>query len=544
MWNQAPPPPVAPQQAPMIGPMLRFGNIDINQAVYYASILIVSTVSPAPYVSISYGTVQAPYVLDNFQGWNFYRYDISVPIPQQDSLITYTVNGKGNTFVVPGKQTLVWRWTFWSCNGFTSDVSMKERAEELGGDTPLWNDLLDKHRQLPFHVMVGGGDQLYCDGVYEEVQEIIAWKDKDEKDWKMRYAVSPQLRTQIEWWYFNNYKTNFGSGPFAEAMKIIPFCYILDDHDIFDGWGSYPEWVMKSPMVQNVGAVAFRFYLLFQQHTNPDLAVRHGFFGGMPRSYLTYFGPQQAVLFPDARSERSLNKIMSDETYRQLYDRVRNMSPTVKHLIVVLGVPIVYPRLTLAEKALNKDSVATLMQAFGTGNAVNQFGLPELQDDLNDHWTAEIHELERRLFVENLQSIAKQRRIRVTFIAGDVHCCGAGYFSCKDGMLDPVKDHRYMVQIVSSAIVNKPPPIAVIKMLSKYAKTYQLDPDTDENMFELFPTKVDGQPKDNPKLYNRRNYCAVNPNAQGGLDFTIMVEKKDHRGTIPYKVTAPPLNIQ
>jgi len=27
----------------------------------------------------------------------------------------------------------------------------------------LWTDLLAKHADMPFHALVGGGDQLYCD---------------------------------------------------------------------------------------------------------------------------------------------------------------------------------------------------------------------------------------------------------------------------------------------------------------------------------------------------------------------------------------------
>ena len=31
------------------------------------------------------------------------------------------------------------------------------------GYDPVWMDLLAKHRAAPFHVLVGGGDQIYCD---------------------------------------------------------------------------------------------------------------------------------------------------------------------------------------------------------------------------------------------------------------------------------------------------------------------------------------------------------------------------------------------
>jgi hypothetical protein len=31
------------------------------------------------------------------------------------------------------------------------------------GYDPVWVDLLTKHAEQPFHLLVGGGDQLYCD---------------------------------------------------------------------------------------------------------------------------------------------------------------------------------------------------------------------------------------------------------------------------------------------------------------------------------------------------------------------------------------------
>lgn len=40
-----------------------------------------------------------------------------------------------------------------------------------------------------------------------------------------------------------------------------------DDHDIFDGWGSYPERLQLCPMFKGLFSVARRFYLLFQHHT-------------------------------------------------------------------------------------------------------------------------------------------------------------------------------------------------------------------------------------------------------------------------------------
>jgi hypothetical protein len=52
-----------------------------------------------------------------------------------------------------------------SCNGFSAGVNEDEfrgPGFESGYD-PLWVDLLRRHKDRPFHALVGGGDQLYCD---------------------------------------------------------------------------------------------------------------------------------------------------------------------------------------------------------------------------------------------------------------------------------------------------------------------------------------------------------------------------------------------
>lgn len=57
------------------------------------------------------------------------------------------------------------RLTYLQCNGFSSGVNPDDfRGPGFSsGYDPLWMDLLAKHQAAPFHVLVGGGDQLYCD---------------------------------------------------------------------------------------------------------------------------------------------------------------------------------------------------------------------------------------------------------------------------------------------------------------------------------------------------------------------------------------------
>lgn len=48
-------------------------------------------------------------------------------------------------------------------------------------------------------------------------------------------------------------------------------------------------------------------------------------------------------------------------------------------------------------------------------------------------------------------------------------------------------------------------------ILNKRNKIHHLDADTDEDMFPIFETDVDGSPRNNKRLLPRRNYCTISP---------------------------------
>jgi PhoD related phosphatase len=68
--------------------------------------------------------------------------------------------------------------------------------------------------------------------------------------------------------------------------------------------------------------------------------------------------------------------------------------------------------------------------------------------------------------ISQLQLIALERKIRVSFISGDVHLAAVGLLKTYAGKtkqlkhgrgeVQPSLDHRWMLNIVSSAIVNTP----------------------------------------------------------------------------------------
>jgi hypothetical protein len=133
--------------------------------------------------------------------------------------------------------------------------------------------------------------------------------------------------------------------------------------------------------------------------------------------------------------------------------------------------------------------IKLLNKRFGfAGGFINKFdGSVDLVDDLDDHYTARTHKPERLQLVKMLQDISGTYGVRVTILSGDVHLAAVGRFYANPKLGVPVEaDYRYMANIVSSAIVNKPPPAAVANLLAHQNKIHHLDRETDETLLNLF----------------------------------------------------------
>lgn len=94
--------------------------------------------------------------------------------------------------------------------------------------------------------------------------------------------------------------------------------------------------------------------------------------------------------------------------------------------------------------------------------------------------------------------------------SGDVHLAAIGQFYSNPKLeLPKHKDFRYMPNIVSSAIVNTPPPDLMADVLNKRNKVHHLDKDTDENMIPMFAHGVEGKARNNKHLLPHRNWCSI-----------------------------------
>ncbi|KAG1877803.1 hypothetical protein DFJ58DRAFT_752768 [Suillus subalutaceus] len=525
-------------------------------------------------------TGQEIYVYSGNGGtFTFWRFPIQIQLGTNEICIKYRINGGIQlSFFVPALHQNM-RWAAHSCNGFSAGVNPDDfRGPGFkSGYDPMWIDLLRKHVERPFHVLVGGGDQLYCDSLTREpeIQEWILAKSSIKKN----FPLTGEIVSCVDRFFFNHYCSSFRMGAFARANSSIPMLNMCDDHGkplmyvTIDGFGSYPEELQQSPVFKHIGTRGYFFYLLFQCFINPlhdkldDRTGMHMFkslilgaqgpYVGLPsHSFLSYLGPDVHILMLDCRAERKRSQVCSEFEYQKAFERIRYLPPDVKHLVVQLGIPIAYPRMVFLETAL--DSMLNPLIALGrSGTAgfssfVNKFNADaELLDDLNDHWTAKCHKKERNWFIQQMQGIARMKSLRISFLSGDVHCAAVGVLKTlvrgnggkNNRTIDvpPETDYRYMINVVTSM-----PPNGVIAMVSTLAtKTHRTlhHAETDEVMLPLFTKEPNGNNRlQNKYIMGRRNWCAVScdPETQE-LEFDIRVEIEKGVGvSYGYPVRSPP----
>ena len=137
------------------------------------------------------------------------------------------------------------------------------------------------------------------------------------------------------------------------------------------------------------------------------------------------------------------------------------------------------------------------------------FGLPELYDDLLDEWTHRSHIEERNRVLLRFQQIAEQKKVRISYFSGDVHCCGISRFQTKGSHRPlPINDAKLMYQIISSAIVNMPPSETAIRVAHRFkSKWYPID-NTEEEIIDFFDRKPEtGGMVFHKKFRPNRNWC-------------------------------------
>lgn len=373
------PPPVAgvevykvqPTNGVYFGPYLRYTNMDIERGLWLGSILLVTDAPHPPTIHIHQSVDLSPNprqlkanAIYKHQRWVFYRYDVDLRMEDEHAAKwTYAVTSHlGCTryeFLVAGRHETSWRFIAHSGNDFALNVSANER-QKLGGIGYMWKDILQKHIECGgFHVQLGLGDQIYADRIWKEIPLLKQWTAMSGKENRKNAPWTARHEEEVTHAYFHYYTSHFDQPHLREAFAQIPHILTLDDHDIFDGWGSYPEYMQFSNMFKNIGRIGIEMYLLFQHHTTLEILRnvnddRDLFtISGTGWHFVKYLGPAVVVVGPDTRSERNPHQVMAGPTYQGIFPKVAMLPPSVQHCIWMVPVPVIYPRLESVESLAN-----------------------------------------------------------------------------------------------------------------------------------------------------------------------------------------------
>lgn len=542
------------------GPILRLSGTLEEGDSYRGSIMLLVE-GPVPPITYKVGSEQ-PSLTGQFPGTvyheidnlKFVRYEVRLDLTDAAQRVRYEINGVSKPqfqFFLPARTDSMNVMSF-SCNGFSlaTDTSQYKLS--------LWLDVLRKHSEQQYHVMLGGGDQLYCDAIKMHVELLKPWLEMESARQKRKVKVTPEMLAEFEQYYLSAYTEWFGHGywrgknggtlqsMFPYALAQIPSVNIFDDHDIIDGFGSYKDKTMAQEVFLTIGNVAYKYYMLFQHQMSPEEPA-HGndplwivskstgaFIKQKSHSVFMRLGREISLVGIDCRTERRLTEILPDSTYKQIFARLEAeiaRAPETKHLLVMLGVPILYPRLVWLEWLLTLRMLMPIRKLAEKGviqkGLVNEFdGGVEVLDDLNDHWCSKNHKRERNLLLQRLTQFGARHGVRITILSGDVHLCCFGRLKTKmhlhphahmlegvdideknrDVTANPESDPRLIFNVVSSAIINAPPPDAMASLLNKRSSIHHYDRYTDEDVVPIFTTNPDGSERSNHQFLNKRNW--------------------------------------
>ncbi|AHE48203.1 hypothetical protein AH4AK4_0711 [Aeromonas hydrophila 4AK4] len=336
-------------------------------------------------------------------------------------------------FHLPGKQDKV-HIGYASCNGFSDFKLLTSTPRPYA----MWDRLAAEHGDNPFALLLMGGDQVYADSLWTTVPTLKAWNELDRAD-KVKRKATRTMAEQLDRFYCELYCKQWGRPEVARMLASIPSAMMWDDHDIFDGWGSYPADLQGCEVYQAIYAAAAKYFRLFQLRSGANASLLDASLGN--HSWRLSFRGYQ-ILALDNRATRTLTQVMSRGQWDQINEALAACDSG--HLLVMTGVPVVYRDFSFTEAALD----ATPWEE-------------ELTDDLKDHWRAKAHEGERARLIMRLLDNARLRRkndkvgkveSKTLILSGDVHV----------GCLGVIQDRRVkgglnVHQLVSSGIVHPCP---------------------------------------------------------------------------------------
>jgi hypothetical protein len=463
---------------PLVGPILHFRGQQMDRWRLSALVVSDGTGSPGPLVLQGGGEVQAERIALR-RGHGFWCYDLALPLNGGDRTVRYRVAGRDGSVPLPPAVSAR-RFAYAACSG--TDDDEREKPSAAGSRNALWRQLAAAHRERPFHLLLQGGDQLYADTIWEEMPELGAWR---RLPWREANAhpFTPGMAEEADRYYFEHYCWLWSQKDIAPLLATLPSVMMWDDHDIFDGWGSWPHDRQSCPVFAGLIGVARDYFALFQLGGLPgrlpevcdDPDGRH--FGS------AYRVGSIGIVAPDLRSERTRERIMGEAGWRDFEAALKRLADC-RHVILMSSVPLANTDMSLIERGF-----------------VAVPGHSDLEDDLRDQWQSFGHRDEWRRMLSTLVAFSARTGARVTSLSGEIHLGALGLIEGRG-----VQIH----EMTSSGIVHEPPPklvTAAYEWLGR--RTTVLGPDLKACLLKI--------PGHGRRYLRARNWLSLDLDGDGGF---------------------------
>ncbi|WP_234855215.1 alkaline phosphatase D family protein [Paracoccus everestensis] len=412
------------QQSGFAGPILHFRGCDAD-GVHLAAITVRPEAAPPPGAVTTGGGAVQPVLLAQVAGLSVWRHDFTLAEAEGG----YALDGRDHPVATRLDGDI--RIAFVSCNGEENGDLDREGAER----NLMWARLRADHARAPFALLLQGGDQIYADEATHGHSLSDGWPDRIPDD--PAPADLDGLTRHLERRFVQRYLMVLAAEGCADLFASVPSLSVWDDHDICDGWGSLPESRTGSAVGQALFSVARRMYLLFQ-HGATDADVPALFMDPTGRNLCWRRDLPGVTLFaPDLRSERHRHRVMGDAGWQA----VESLRPAGDHVFMLSSVPLLGPRLSLAETVL--------------------MAIPRMQhyeDDLRDQWQSHAHRDEWRRMLSQVLRMRKQAP--VTILSGEIHLATRAEMGPEETLIH---------QLVASGISHRAPPRGYARALGLFA---------------------------------------------------------------------------
>lgn len=415
----------------LLGPIL-----GLESNTLYTIIFVTDSKITSPQVNSPTGATLAVKTGEMGVG-TVWRAELNIPLGSARD-ITYSIESNGQSVNDARGES---QWSFYvpaeneppkigyaSCNGF-SDYKLMAST-----DNPyrLWEEMAEQHQEAPFSLLLMGGDQVYADSIWSTVPTLKAWNEGSRKQ-KIKYTPSKRMMDQLERFYVDLYLDRWNKPAMAKMLSSIPSIMMWDDHDIIDGWGSFPADIQRCDVYKAIFTSAKKLFSLLQIRGDLNKTLLCN------QTQSTHFSSflkfrHFNILTLDNRSERSITEVMCHDHWKDVLTALDTQC-TDGDLLILSAVPVVYRDFSFAESALD----ATPWEE-------------ELTDDLKDHWRAKEHEGERLKLIMRLLDNANRREGKTVMLSGDVHLGGLGIIRDERG-----GSTNSIHQVISSGIVHPAP---------------------------------------------------------------------------------------